>query len=71
MAINSKSKLREILEDKRAIAIIEEYKPGFTDNPQLGPVEGMRIDRLLKFPQSGFSDEEIAEILAKLDALGE
>ena len=29
MAINSKSKLKEILEDPRAVAIIEEYKPGF------------------------------------------
>lgn len=71
MAVNSKSKLREILEDKRAVAIIEEYKPGFVDNPQLGPVDGMRIDRLLKFPQSGFSDEQVADILAKIDALGD
>ena len=69
MAISSKSKLKEIVEDARAVAIIEEYKPGFTANPQLGPVMGMRIDRLLNFPQSGFSDEQQAEILAKLEAL--
>ena len=55
MAINSKSKLKEILADPRAVAIIEEYKPGFaTNNPQLGPVMGMRINLLIKFPQIWF-----------------
>lgn len=70
MAVNSKSKLKEILEDPRAVAIIEEFKPGFTANPQLGPVMGMRMNLLLKFPQSGFSDEEVRTITERLDALG-
>jgi len=69
MAINSKSKLKELLEDPRALAIIEEYKPGFATDPQLGPVKGMRINLLLKFPQSGFSDTQVEEILSRLDAL--
>ena len=69
MAINSKSKLKEVLADPRAVAIIEEYKPGFTDDPQLGPVMGMRMNLLLKFPQSGFSDQQQKEIFDKLDAL--
>jgi len=69
MAINSKSKLREILADPRAVAIIEEYKPGFTNYPQLGPVMGMRMNLLLNFPQSGFSEEAKKDILDRLDAL--
>ena len=69
MAINSKSKLKEILADPRAVAIIEEYKPGFASDPQLGPVMGMRINLLLNFPQSGFSDEAKKDILDRLDAL--
>lgn len=69
MAINSKSKLREILADPRAVAIIEEYKPGFTSDPQLGPVMGMRMNLLLNFPQSGFSEEAKKDILDRLDAL--
>ena len=69
MAINSKSKLKEILEDPRAVAIIEEYKPGFTSDSQLGPVMGMRISLLLKFPQTGLSGDQVKEILARLDAL--
>lgn len=69
MAINSKSKLREILADPRAVAIIEEYKPGFTNDPQLGPVMGMRMNLLLNFPQSGFSEEAKKDIFDRLDAL--
>ena len=69
MAISSKSKLREIVEDPRAVAIIEEYKPGFTNDPQLGPVMGMRINLLLKFPQSGFTKEQREDIFSRLDAL--
>ncbi len=69
MAISQKSKLKEILEDPRAVAIIEEYKPGFASDPQLGPVMGMRMNLLLKFPQSGFSKEDREDIFAKLDAL--
>ncbi len=69
MAINSSSKLRDIIEDDRAVAIIEEYKPGFTASDQLGPVMGMRLKTLIAFPQSAFSAEEQADICAKLDAL--
>ena len=69
MAINSKSKLKDILADPRAVAIIEEYKPGFANGPELGPVKGMRMKLLLKFPQTGFSDEVQQAIIAKLDAL--
>lgn len=69
MAINSKSKLRDILEDPRAVAIIEEHKPGFTENPELTPVLGMRIKLLLNFPQSGFSAEAKEDIISRLDAL--
>ena len=69
MAINSKSKLKEILADPRAVAIIEEFKPGFASDPQLGPVMGMRMNLLLKFPQTGFSEDQIRDITDRLDAL--
>lgn len=69
MAISSSSKLREILEDERAVAIIDEYIPGFVSNPELGPVAGMKMKTLLKFPQVSLSKEQVAEIIEKLDAL--
>lgn len=66
---NSKSKLREILEDERACAIIEEYKPGFLDSPDLAPVAGMKIKALIKFPQAGLTRGQQKEICDRLDAL--
>ena len=69
MAISSKSTLAEILEDPRAVAIIEEYVPGFTSNPELGPVASMKMKTLLKFPQVGLPHDTIKEIIARLDAL--
>jgi hypothetical protein len=69
MAVNSKSKLKEVLADPRAVAIIEEYKPGFASDSQLGPVMGMRMNLLLKFPQTGFSEDQIRDITDRLDAL--
>ena len=69
MAISSKSKLRDILEDERAVAIIDEYIPGFVNNPELGPVAGMKMKVLLKFPHVGLEKEQIDDIIARLDAL--
>lgn len=56
MAITSKSTLRDVLADPRAVAVIEEYVPGFVEEKAdlLGPVLGMKINMLLKFPQAGF-----------------
>ena len=51
MAITSKSTLRDVLADPRAVAVIEEYVPGFVEEKAdlLGPVLGMKINMLLKF----------------------
>ena len=71
MAITSKSTLREVLEDPRAVAIIEEYVPNFVNDKadMLGPVLGMKIGMLLKFPQAGFAKDDVKDICARLDAL--
>lgn len=69
MGVNSKSKLRDVVADERAVAIIEEYKPGFANDPGMGPCMGMRMNLLLKFPQVGLPEKAIADIIARLDAL--
>ena len=68
MAITSKSTLRDVLKDPRAVAIIEEYVPGFVEEKAdlLGP---MKLNMLLKFPQAGFKKEDIAAICERMDAL--
>lgn len=72
MAITSKSSLKDVLTDERAVAIIDEYIPGFMDkSAEFGPVMGMKIGALLKFPQVGLDRATVKELCAKLDALGE
>ena len=69
MAVNSDSKLKEILEDERAVAIIDEYVPGFVTNPDLGPVKGMKLSMLLRFPQAGLEPDQVEDICKRIDAL--
>ena len=70
MAITSKSTLRDVLADPRAVAVIEEYVPGFVEEKAdlLGPVLGMKTNMLRKFSQGGYKKEDVADICAKLDA---
>ena len=69
MAINSKSSLKDILTSEAACAIID---PGFMDkSAEFGPVMGMKISSLLKFPQVGLERSAVKELCAKLDALDE
>ncbi len=70
MAINSNSKLREIIADERAVAIVDKYSPGFMNqSAQMGPCMGMKFSMLIKFPQAGVSPENQAAMIAELDAL--
>ena len=70
MAISSKSSLRDVLADERAVAIIDEFIPGFMDRAdQFGPVMGMKIGMLLKFPQVGLPKDQVNALLEKLDGL--
>ncbi|MCD8152205.1 MAG: hypothetical protein LUD71_03840 [Clostridiales bacterium] len=70
MAINSNSKLRDVIADERAVAIIDEYVPGFMDQTAaMGPCMGMKFSMLIKFPQAGIAPEDQKKLAEKLDAL--
>ena len=72
MAISSKSKMRDILKDPEACAIVDKYMPGFaTDRAEaMKPVLGMKFNQLLQFPQCAIPDEAKEALCAELDALG-
>ena len=70
MAINSNSTVAECLADHRARKIIDDIAGNFSpENEMLGPVSGMKICTLLKFPQTGLPKETVNEIIERLDAL--
>ncbi len=70
MAITSKSPLRDIVADERAVAIVDKYVPGFmAKSDTFGPTMGMKFSMLIKFPQAGISPETQKALCAELDAL--
>ena len=70
MAITSKSSLREIVADERAVAIVDKYVPGFMNNAEaMGPCMGMKFFMLIKCPQANVSKETQQALCAELDAL--
>lgn len=70
MAITSKSPLRDIVADERAVAIVDKYVPGFmAKSDAFGPCMGMKFSMLIKFPQAGVSKETQQALCAELDAL--
>jgi NAD(P)-dependent dehydrogenase (short-subunit alcohol dehydrogenase family) len=70
MGISVDSKLKEVLANPEARAIVEEIRPGFASHPMLKMALGMKFSALIKFPQAGFSEEEIQLLTEKLNALG-
>jgi hypothetical protein len=62
MAISIDDKLKDILQNPKAVEIINRYTPGFEKNKQLKMVYGLTFRALSKFPQSGLSAENVAEI---------
>ena len=70
MAINANSKLREVIADERAVAIIDKYVPGFMNNAaQMGPCMGMKFSMLIRFPQAGIPVDAQKKLVEELNAL--
>lgn len=64
------SKMKDIVNDPAACAILEQYMPGASKHPQLKMAFGMSLKQIAGFPQAKISKEMLAEIDAKLKALG-
>lgn len=53
MAITVKSKVKEIIDNPEALAIVKEHKPDFDEaNPGMKSAYGMTLKALLAFPQT-------------------
>ena len=69
MAVTVDSKVRDIIKDKEAVKIIEEYLDGFSTNPQLKMGYGMTLRAMCKFPQTGISEDKFKEMEERLNEL--
>jgi hypothetical protein len=65
------SKVGEILDDTRAVEILERYAPGFSKNPMVGMARGMTLRSVLAMPQAkqaGITEEMVQKVLAEINA---
>lgn len=74
MGLSVDSKIKQIMKNPAAVAIIDEFSPGFAANPQMKMVQGLTFRKLAAFPQSakaGITPEVVEIIDERLKALPE
>ena len=71
MAFSLDSKVKDILKNPAAAAVLDKYSEGASKNPQMKLVGALTFRKLASFPQAGISPEKLDEIDAALKALGE
>ena len=65
----SETPIATLLDDPAAVAIVEEYIPGFTSNANLGMAGGMTLVEVQVYSPDPLTDEEMAALNAELSAL--
>lgn len=69
MAFNENSKMKDVLKDERAVAILEEFVPGASTHPQLPVIKNFSLKKIAKIPQAGVSPEAFEKLVEALKAL--
>ena len=71
MAYSVDDKCKKLAKNPEAAAIISEYSPGFTTDPQMKMVMGLTLRKLASFPQAGDLSTHLDEIDERLKAIEE
>jgi hypothetical protein len=71
MAYSVDDKCKKLAKNAEAAAIISEYSPGFTTDPQMKMVMGLTLRKLASFPQAADLAANLDEIDARLKAIEE
>ncbi|MBS7528351.1 hypothetical protein KHM83_16805 [Fusibacter paucivorans] len=69
MAFDETSKLKDLLADEKAAAVIEKHFPGTSKHPQLGMIKNFPLKTIAGFPQAGIKPEQLKEAVAELKTL--
>lgn len=70
MAYTLETKVGEILDDTRAVEILERYAPGISKNPMIAFAKGMTLKSILAMPQAkeaGITEEMVTKVLAEIN----
>jgi hypothetical protein len=63
------SKLKDIVKNPEAKAVLQKYFPVDLDSPTIKIAYGMTLRKCCSFPQVDISDEKLAELEAELEAV--
>lgn len=69
MAFDINSRVRDIIEDERAKAILDKHVPGASTHPQLGEALHMTLREVSWYPESGLTPEKLKDLVEDLEAL--
>ena len=69
MAFNENSKMKEILSNEEAAALLEKYVPGASNHPQLNMIKNFTLKVVAGFPQAGISPENYSALVEDLKKL--
>ncbi|MCL2529022.1 MAG: hypothetical protein FWE41_01620 [Coriobacteriia bacterium] len=70
MGLSKESKLKDVMANPQAAAIIEEYVPGASKDPKFKLAAGLSLAQIVKMSGGQLSPELLEEVDAKLKALG-
>jgi len=71
MSVSVDTKVKELMKNEAASAVLEKFAPGFKTNPQMKLVGGLTFRKLASFPQAGIDAAKLEEIDNALKALGD
>ncbi len=71
MSLSKESKLKEIMANPDAVALMEEYIPGISKDPKIKMAMGMSLEKAAKMAPNMVKPEWIDDIDGKLKALGD
>lgn len=69
MSFNANSKIRDLINDPRAKAILEKHVPGASNHPQLYMAMDMSLQEVSWYPESGLNPTKLKAIVAELEQL--
>lgn len=70
MAFTMDSTLNDILNDPKAVEVMNKYAPGISTNPMVGMVKGMSLNQILSMPQAaqfGLTKEKVEAMVAEIN----
>ena len=69
MAFSLDSKVKDILKNPAAAAVLDKYSPDASKNPQMKLVGGLTLRKLATFPQSAFLKPQMDDLNKEIHAI--